>query len=1493
MFSHQQQRYHLILITLCLAGLGGLLWIGGLLQHKMAIKVAPSAVAGISYRGAGAAQENLWAQATDMTQMRSVAATSPSASAPDRFYYQETFASTTFKAQTVNSAWNSKEKQVTLALRDQIGQREAVIAANPLHDTIYVVWRDLRNDDGDIYAQLLDSAGNRLWVTDRRVNSDRGAATQFEPAAAVDGDGALWVAWVDNRNGNNDIFLQRMSPSGATLWPDDQPINEDGENADQGGVSLTLLSAQSAVVAWHDNRTGNYDIYVRQISSSGVKGWSGSLRVNSDNTVTAQTYPAIATSANGQIFIAWLDQRVGNSDIYAQRITADGHLVWNSEVHVNRSADAALSRPRVAVNQYDESWVGWIVNPSQQVYAQQLDATGQVMRTSALAVSQSSEPVDSSRPLALLATKDGSFVAAWLRSRDGNHYARRFDRQGYLLWDDEIRLHEHTTDARVVRDGVTLAASRTLPIVASWPDQRNNSDGDIYSQALDLDGAHLWTQDTLVNDQSGKVDQQLAATALSATGESYTIWQDWRRGSPGLYLQRLATDGHALWPHPIQATTVTTATGQLIGDVATLGNDGLVVWSDKRSGAPCIYAQRFDQHGNRQWDNDQLVSQSDDPAVVQLNPTLATDTQGHIYVIWEAIKATSSSLMLQQLNATGSPVWSADLAIPTGEAPRLPTLATAGEDGVVLAWLEIAADEANIYLQRVNTAGQLLWTQKMRGNRTIGEVNAFNPPAVGADNSGNSVITWVDRQATAIMAQRLSPTGEALWNTDVAVNAEAGGFAPLPDLALMPNGNAVIVWQQLYAQHYTIAAQSITPEGAKNWQSSLADSADVIVSLGAQDAQRPKVAVDTAGNSMIVWQERRFKNWDIMAQRLTPAGEVAWPEDSALLPTEKFHFATGSIESTAVDQTENNITSALLSNHSERHGGVVAFALSNDGGVTWESVQPGIQHSFQSTGSDLRWRATLQADPNDLSRAPIIQQILIDYATNQTAGVDPYETDDVCSLARPLQLDGNAQGHRLEPPGAQSTDEDWTLLPIAQTGAYALIAQTTGVEAPLKLSVYSDCRNTLLAETVTNSAGFARLAITATSGSTLYSHVGAAAPAPTQPVPYTLAAATITKPKLAVIAAGHTQGADGTTLTQINQLAARAYRTLLAHGYSAATIYYLNEQAQLDLTGNGANDVDAVTSAAALQYALESWPRTAMTETLQSDALTLLVYLVGQGAAQGFAATAQQTITAPMLDRWLSNLENTTTVDQLAVVVEMNQAGIFKNQSNASRALQLANPGIAGPKRAVVMATHDEGAAWVTHVGALFSDSFWTAFDLGATLVESAERVGAVMNAINYHCQGLERSCQSVWQANGGTAGLWRLYPFVAATAPTVQEVQLHAQRSPAAYSIEAKVLNADATTVVEAHILPPDYTITVPTNGVPPHDTTPVIQLAPLDSTPSANQAQSTVTYHGLYEDFTARGNYKIVLYAWNQGDKAALPVVVALSTDSRLYLPIIAVNQ
>ena len=115
----------------------------------------------------------------------------------------------------------------------------------------FVVWHDARNvASWDVYTQRVDRDGNRLWGTNG-VPVTTAPGNQLAPSIATDGqDGAVY-AWSDDRAGHQDVFVQRLGPTGAPLAAPNG-VWVEGKPGDQSYPFVVPLAQGKFLVTWDD-----------------------------------------------------------------------------------------------------------------------------------------------------------------------------------------------------------------------------------------------------------------------------------------------------------------------------------------------------------------------------------------------------------------------------------------------------------------------------------------------------------------------------------------------------------------------------------------------------------------------------------------------------------------------------------------------------------------------------------------------------------------------------------------------------------------------------------------------------------------------------------------------------------------------------------------------------------------------------------------------------------------------------------------------------------------------------------------------------------------------------------------------------------------------------------------------------------------------------------------------------------------------------------------
>jgi Secretion system C-terminal sorting domain len=237
--------------------------------------------------------------------------------------------------------WASGGIALSTASSNKLNPTMALGADN----NVYCVWQDQRNGNTDVFAQKLDLMGNRLWGNAAKsvvVETDR----QEEPRIALTQNKlGMYVTWVDRRqgNGNNDIYAQKLDSAGTKLWVSTAlPICTAISVQNQVEI-LTDGVANGFITSWRDYRNGGTsDIYAQKVDSNGLMIFAANgLAINADGG--DQLNAVLTKDTNGGVIITWQDKNGGNSNIRAQKIDAAGNAKWGIMANVCTAVGEQIS----------------------------------------------------------------------------------------------------------------------------------------------------------------------------------------------------------------------------------------------------------------------------------------------------------------------------------------------------------------------------------------------------------------------------------------------------------------------------------------------------------------------------------------------------------------------------------------------------------------------------------------------------------------------------------------------------------------------------------------------------------------------------------------------------------------------------------------------------------------------------------------------------------------------------------------------------------------------------------------------------------------------------------------------------------------------------------------------------------------------------------------------------------------------------------------------
>jgi len=193
---------------------------------------------------------------------------------------------------------------------------------------VHIIWMDNRDGNFEIYYKRSTDVG-LSWSGDTRLTNNS-ATSQF-PSVAVSGS-VVNVIWQDSRDGNTEIYYKR-SPDGGVNWGSDIRLTNNAAGSIFASVSASDSSAEGGVnVVWEEYRDGNSEIYYKRSSDVGLS-WSADTRLTNN---TAISFSPSAWVLGSEVHVVWYDGRDGNSEIYYKR-SSDGGLSWGSDTRLTNN----------------------------------------------------------------------------------------------------------------------------------------------------------------------------------------------------------------------------------------------------------------------------------------------------------------------------------------------------------------------------------------------------------------------------------------------------------------------------------------------------------------------------------------------------------------------------------------------------------------------------------------------------------------------------------------------------------------------------------------------------------------------------------------------------------------------------------------------------------------------------------------------------------------------------------------------------------------------------------------------------------------------------------------------------------------------------------------------------------------------------------------------------------------------------------------------------
>lgn len=409
-------------------------------------------------------------------------------------------------------------------------------------------------------------------------------------------------------------------------------------------------------------------------------------------------------------------------------------------------------------------------------------------------------------------------------------------------------------------------------------------------------------------------EQTNATMAFGPGGALYVAWTDNRDDilTTHIYLQKFNYNaGSGSYARAWAADTRAVNQSGAAAPELTVLPDGspVIAWSDSRSGDSNVYVQKFSSsNGNPAGGEYQL--NHDGVAAAQTNPSLGSDQDGNVYVVWEDNRDGSWDVYGQKVDLNAGTLWGSDLLVSSSIAaeqlnPKIvldrDLNAGLNDNHLYVVWQSNHTGNFNVFFSKLDRSGNVLVAEK-QVNSDGSALDQYAPSLV-YDGSNFLYLAWADERNSQpdIFLEKLDKNGANQLAADTKINDDSFAAARRlkPAVAVGSDGNVYVSWEDNRNGDTTfnIYANKIDTSANRLW------TYDMILSDTLSSIQTDAVTVcDSYGQALTVWQDNRSGiDNDLFGAAYDSMGNVQRGSVSITVTSEKTKGNYPNVEGAAPD----------------------------------------------------------------------------------------------------------------------------------------------------------------------------------------------------------------------------------------------------------------------------------------------------------------------------------------------------------------------------------------------------------------------------------------------------------------------------------------------------------------------------------------------------------------------------------------------------------------
>lgn len=368
-----------------------------------------------------------------------------------------------------------------------------------------------------------------------------------------------------------------------------------------------------------------------------------------------------------------------------------------------------------------------------------------------------------------------------------------------------------------------------------------------------------------------------AHQSVGFNGKALVIWTAYNKDKPtDVYAQLIDDQGNKVWGKSGKLISETQKNKSQI-KLGTDKKNAYITWIENQGNQNDIYMQKVDSNGDNLWSKPVAVAVG---ASDQSNQQVYVSDKG-VLVAWQDY-SNQGQIRVQLFDkSSGKAIWNEPVLVARSSylqaEPRIIEL----NNNWVIVWQQQSKIlYSNIYAQKINDKGQLLW-DNAGIELSTGEQNKEDASIV-ADNRGGFYVVWEHiTSKNNIFAQHVSEDGKTLWNKK-GIQVSLAQRVRWHPTALFQNGKLTVAWKE-ENRGDDVYAQQLSDDGKRLW-------GDNGLSLSSADYDQSFIAsIDDKikNNVVVVWQDARNKRFDVFGQVIDSNGKNLLQEDGQLIYSEE------------------------------------------------------------------------------------------------------------------------------------------------------------------------------------------------------------------------------------------------------------------------------------------------------------------------------------------------------------------------------------------------------------------------------------------------------------------------------------------------------------------------------------------------------------------------------------------------------------------------------